>query len=376
MKLKHNLLFVAFISLTFFSCKKDLKKEQSSLKELKESSIKYAKGFDIQYFKNHKKLIIKAPYQNSKETFEYILTNSKSDQSLKTLQIPIKSFVTTSTTHIPMIELLNVENKLVGFPNSDFISSKKTRLLIENGAVEELGSENNINTEVLLNLQPNLVIGHSVNSNNKTFSAIEKMGIPVILNGEWLEETPLGRAEWIKVFGVLFDKEKEADSIFKSIEKNYNEAKEIAKKSKNKPTIISGGLYKDVWYLPAGESFEATFLRDANTNYLWSNSKGKGSLSLNIENVFLNGKDAQIWISPSFHTSLKSIQEANAIYSQFKAFQSNSVYSYMNKKGETDGIWYFELSPTRPDLVLKDIIKIVHPELLPEYNFTFYKKLN
>jgi len=376
MKSKHALLFLTFISLTIFSCKKDLKREPNSLIKKQESAIKYAKGFDIQHFKNYKKLIIKAPYQNAKETFEYILINPKSDQNLKTLQIPIKSFVTTSTTHIPMIELLNIENRLVGFPNSDFVSSQKTRLLIENGAIEELGSENNINTEVLLNLQPELVIGHSVNSNNKTFSAIEKMGIPVILNGDWLEETPLGRAEWIKFFGVLFNKEKQADSIFKAIEKNYIEAKEIAKKSKLKPTVISGGLYKDVWYLPAGESFEATFLRDANTHYLWGNSKGKGSLSLNIENVFLKGKNAQVWVSPSFHTSLKSIQEANAIYSQFKAFQTKSVYSYMNTKGEKNGILYFELSPTRPDLVLKDIIKIAHPELLPEYDLTFFKKLN
>lgn len=373
---KHSLLFIVFITLLLFSCKKDLTSEQKKLNKQQKSAIKYAKGFDIQHFKNYTKIIIKAPYQGAKETFEYTLTNSKSDNSLKTIQIPIKSFVTTSTTHIPMIELLNIENKLVGFPNSDFISSKKTRLLIDNGTIKELGSENNINTEVLLDLQPDLVIGHSVNSNNKTFSAIEKMGIPVILNGEWLEETPLGRAEWIKFFGALFDKEKEADSIFKNIEKNYLEAKEIAKNSKNRPTIISGGLYKDVWYLPAGESFEATFLRDANTNYLWNDTKGKGSLSLNIENVFLKGKDAQIWVSPSFHASLNAIKEANSIYSQFKAFQSNSVYSYMNTKGETAGILYFELSPTRPDLVLKDLIKITHPELLTEYDLTFFKKLN
>jgi iron complex transport system substrate-binding protein len=275
-----------------------------------------------------------------------------------------------------MLELLNVEDKLVGFPNTEFISSKNTRLLIEKGAIKELGSENNINTEVLLNLQPNLVIGHSVNSNNKTFSTIEKMGIPVILNGEWLEETPLGRAEWIKFFGVLFDKEKEADSIFKIIETNYLEAKKIALKSSNKPNVISGGLYKDVWYLPAGESFEATFLKDANTNYLWNDTKGKGSLSLNIENVFIKGKDADIWISPSFHTSLNDIKDANAMYSEFKPFQTKSVYSYMNTKGEKDGIWYFELSPTRPDLVLKDIVKIAHPELMQDYEFTFFGKLN
>ncbi len=361
--------------ILLFSCKNDKGNIPIGIKNNSETSIKYAKGFNIQHFKNYTKLTIKAPYQNSKEVFEFILTRSKSTD-LNTIQTPINSIVVTSTTHIPMLELLNVETHLVGFPNTNFVSSKKTRALIEKGVIKELGHEENINTELLLGLKPDVVVGFSLNSNNKMFAVIEKLGIPVLLNGDWLEETPLGRAEWIKFFGVLFEKEKEADSIFNNIEKNYLEAKNIASKAHKKPTIISGGLFKDLWNLPAGESFAAVFLKDANTNYLWSNSKGKGSLSLNIENVFLKGKDAEIWVSPSFHTSLNNLKEANAVYSQFKAFQTNMVYSYRNTKGKKGGVIYFELSPTRPDLVLKDIIKIAHPKLLPEYNFTFYKRLN
>ncbi len=367
---------ITFLLITLlFSCKNEPKKRSSEVKNSSENNIKYAKGFDIQHFKNYTKLIIKAPYPNSKETFEFKLTHSKTTTSLNTIQTPIKSIVVTSTTHIPMLELLNVEDKLVGFPNTNFVSSKKTRNLISKGKIKDLGNEENINTELLLDLNPDVVIGFSLNSNNKMFSVIEKLGIPVLLNGDWLEETPLGRAEWIKFFGTLFEKEKLADSIFNNIEKDYSEAKNIAAKAHNRPTILSGGLFKDIWNLPAGESFAAVFFKDANTNYLWKNSKGKGSLSLNIENVFLKGKDAEIWVSPSFHTSLSNLKEANAVYSEFKAFQSNEVYSYMNTKGETGGIIYFELSPTRPDLVLKDIIKIAHPELLPDYNFTFFEKL-
>lgn len=369
-------ILVLALLILLFSCKNERKNNVSEEKNSSENNIKYAKGFDIQYFKDYTKLTIKAPYPDSKETFEFILTNSTLNNELNTIQTPINSIVVTSTTHIPMLELLNAENKLVGFPNTNFVSSKKTRNLIEKGAIKELGHEENINTELLLDLKPDVVVGFSLNSNNKMFAVIEKLGIPVLLNGDWLEETPLGRAEWIKFFGVLFEKERLADSIFNNIEKNYLDAKNIAAKANKKPTIISGGLFKDIWNLPAGESFAATFLKDANTNYLWGNSKGKGSLSLNIENVFLKGKDAQIWISPSFHTSLNDLKEANAVYSEFKAFQSDAVYSYMNTKGEKGGVIYFELSPTRPDLVLKDIIKIAHPELLPEYNFTFYEKLN
>jgi len=367
-------IFTFLFSFTLlFSCKNETKNLQKKVEAEKEISLKYAKGFTIQYFDDYKKLIIKTPYQNSKETFEFILSDKKND--FKSIQTPVNSVVVTSTTHIPILELLGVENKLVGYPNTKYISSVKTRKLIDEGKIQDLGNEENMNTELLLNLQPDLVIGFSITSNNKMFTTIEKMGIPVILNGSWLEETPLGRAEWIKVFGVLFNKEKEADSIFNSVEKKYLEVKNIALESKRQPSILSGGLFKDIWNLPAGNSFEATFLTDANTNYLWKNSIGNGSLSLNIENVFDKGKDADIWISPSFYTSFSQLETANDIYPQFKAFQNGNVFTFVNSKGPTGGILYFELSTARPDLVLKDLIKITHPELLKDYEFTFFEKL-
>jgi len=375
MKLSISKIFAFSLLILLFSCKNEEKNVKSEVKINAESTIKYAKGFDIQHFKNYTKLTVKAPYQNSTEVFEFILTSDKKNNDLNTIQIPINSIVVTSTTHIPFLELLQVENKLVGFPNTDYVSSPKTRNLIANGFIKELGNEESINTELLLDLNPDLVVGFSLNSNNKMFSVIEKLGIPVLLNGDWVEETPLGRAEWIKFFGVLFDKEKMADSIFNDIEKNYVGAKNIASKATEKPTMISGGLFKDVWNLPAGDSFEATFLKDANTNYLWKDSNGKGSLSLNIENVFEKGKDAELWISPSYYKTLQQLNDANVIYSKFSAFQSSNIFTYVNKQGEKGGILYFELAPARPDLVLKDLIKIAHPELLIDYELNFYERL-
>lgn len=364
-------LIIVFFSACKHKNQAELNSEENSIK----TNIKYAKGFEIQQFKDYKKLLIKAPYQNAEETFEFILSKKNTTNTQNTIKIPLNSIVVTSTTHIPMLELLQVEQKLIGYPNTSYISSKKTRSLIDNGAIKDLGNEERINTELLLDLHPDAVIGFSINSNNKMFANIQQLGIPVILNGDWLEETPLGRAEWIKLFGVLFDKEAAADSIFLSIETSYLNAKKTALKADKRPSIISGGLFKDIWNLPAGNSFEATFLKDANTNYLWSNSKGNGSLSLNIENVFEKGLNAKLWVAPSFYNSLKQLEEANDINSKFKAFKNKEVYSYVNKRGETGGIMYFELAPARPDLVLKDIIKIAHPELMVDYEFTFYEKL-
>lgn len=366
--------------LFIFSCKKENHNTTKTTDQPK-SSIKYAKGFDIIKTGDKKKLIIKTAYQNSNDVFEYLIVDKS---SLKTKEIagnvintPVKKIVVTSTTHIPMVELLDEENSIVGFPFTRYISSKKTRKLIENDSIKEIGKENNLNTEILLDLNPELIVGYSVSSADKSLSNLKKSGINVIYNGDWLEETPLGRAEWIKFFGILFNKEKQADSIFNVIENNYLKTARIAKNSKIKPTILSGAVMnKDIWNLPAGDSFVAKFLEDANLNYLWANTKGKGSLSLSFESVFDKGLSADYWITPGYFNDKEQMLNSNNLYAKFYSFKNDKIYSPTIKKGKTGGVLYYEIAPTRPDLVLKDILKITKPDLLPNYELTFFEKMN
>lgn len=362
-------LAVLTLLLLLFSCKQE-KKTTNYIET--NTLIKYAKGFNIQTFDNCNKLIIKSPYPDAEHALEYILIPKGGEipDSLKKLNIirtPIEKLVVTSTTHIPMLELLEMEHTLVGFPHSKYISSAKTRARIDKNLITELGNEESINTEILLDLSPELLIGFSMSNNNKMFNTIEKAGIPVVLNGDWLEETPLGRAEWIKFFAIFFNKEKEADSIFNTIKQEYDKAVAIAKKANTKPTILSGVLFKDIWNLPAGESFVAQFLKDANTNYLWADTKGKGSLSLSFESVYDKGQPAEFWIAPGHYNSLEQLEKANDYYTKFNAFQHKNIFSFTQKKGETGGALYYELAPVQPHIVLKDIIKVTHPELLTEY---------
>ncbi|AUC84034.1 ABC transporter substrate-binding protein [Polaribacter sp. ALD11] len=377
MKKQLKISFLFFLFLLIISCKKET--QNTDKKTNIKSNIKYAKGFDIIENNGIKKLIIKSAYQNSKEEFTYTVRNkNKISNNLQNNDIstPIKKIVVTSTTHIPMVELLNEETAIIGFPYSKFVSSEKTRELIDNGSITEIGQKGSLNTEILLNLDPELIVGYSVSSADKSLNLLEKAGVNVIYNGDWLEETPLGRAEWIKFFGVLFDKEKKADSIFNAIEKNYLDAKKIVNELVNKPSVLSGAVIsKDIWNLPAGESFVATSLSDANFNYLWKDTKGKGSLSLSFESVFEKGKNADFWLAPGHYSSKEELIKSNVLYAEFKAFKNNKIYTPTNKKGKTGGILYYELATVRPDLVLKDFIKIAHPELLPNYEFTFYEKL-
>ncbi|MEE9406622.1 MAG: ABC transporter substrate-binding protein [Polaribacter sp.] len=372
-------IYLFAITLLILSCKKEVVKVDEITEQ--KSNIKYAKGFDIVEENGIKKLIIKPAYQNSSKEFSYTIWKKDKDKVSYDVRknevfVPIERIVVTSTTHIPMVELLNEETSIAGFPYSKYVSSEKTRVLIDEGKIKEIGKENSLNTEILLDLKPELVVGYSVSSADKSLTTIKKAGINVIYNGDWLEETPLGRAEWIKFFGVLFDKEKQADSIFNVIEANYLKAKNIALKATKKPTVLSGAIMsKDIWNLPAGESFVAQFLKDANLNYLWKDSKGKGSLSLNFESVFDKGANADFWIAPGYFSTKKQLLKSNNLYTEFSAFKNDKIYTPTTKKGKTGGVIYYELAGTRPDLVLKDIIKVTNPDLLPNYKMIFFEKM-
>ncbi|WP_439152474.1 ABC transporter substrate-binding protein [Winogradskyella sp.] len=373
------LLFVVFIS-----CKNETKTTLPSIEDSTMLELKYAEGFSVTDFGIYKVLTILKPWPNADRVYNYCMI-SKDNMAKMTFPEnqfdgyiihPIKKLVTTSTTHIPALELLGVEHTLVGFPGTDYISSRKTRKRIDNGDIRELGKNEGINTEVLLELNPDIVIGFGVDGVNKTFETIKKANIPVVYNGDWVESSALAKAEWIKFFGVLFNKEKEADSIFNKIENDYLEAKALAAKATNRPTILSGAMHKDVWYLPNGSSAEAQFLEDANVDYIWANTSGNGSLALSFEVVLDKAKDANIWLNPSYYSSYQQLKAANNLYANFEAFKNRSIFTFSNTTGATGGVLYYELGTARPDLVLKDIIKVCHPELLKDYQPNFFRPLN
>lgn len=372
-----NCVLLLLLSICFTCCKNN----KDTFKETQFVNLKYAKGFSISKERGFKKITIHNAYKNAEKKYQYLLVPKDKeipsvDSDIQIIRTPLEKIIVTSTSHIPLLELIGKENTIVGFPNTHFVSSPKTRKLIDTKQIVEIGKEEHLNTEILLDLAPELVMSFAVDKPNKSFTTIQKVGIPILLNGDWLEQTPLGRAEWLHVFGALYNEEKKADSIFQHIEKEYKKAQAIAKTVIKKPTILSGSIFQDVWYLPAGESFIATYFNDAQTTYLWKDSKGTGSLSLNFENVFDKAQNADIWIGCSMNDTKEQLLNSNEHYTQFSAFKKNNVYTFSKYKGATGGMFYFELGPIRPDLVLKDIIKICHPELLPDYKMVFFSKLD
>lgn len=363
-------------------CKEEKRPDVAPTKK-SSSQIKYAKGFIINTYDNYSVIEVKSPWPGAKKAFTYALVPKEklatitlpADAFDAIIATPVEKMVLTSTTHIAPVEALDELNVVVGFPNTDYISSPEARKLVDAGQIKDLGMNEKLNTEMTLVLNPELIVGFSISENNKAYHVIKTAGIPVVYNGEWVEQTPLGKAEWIKFFAPFFQKEKLGDSIFASIESNYKKATELAKNAKAQPTVLTGGLYKDVWYVAGGQSWMAQFLKDANADYIWKDFEETGSIGLSLEAVLEKGKTADFWFNPSAETTYEDLGNINPHHKEFDAFVNKKIYSNAIEKGEKGGLIFYETAPQRPDIVLKDLIHILHPELLPEHQLQFIKPL-
>jgi len=345
------------------------------------TTIKYAKGFTITKGLNYQLLEVNKPFKGAEKGFRYLLipkgtappANVEADRVIK---VPVASIATTSTSHLPALDLLGVSNHLVGFPNTDLITSRNIRMLVDQGNIIDIGPGSQIDLETLIEASPELIMDFAMGSTYDQFERLQETGIPVVLNADYLEETPLGRAEWIKFTAAFFVKDTEADSVFRRIEENYLRLKAKAKDPSSYPMVYTGIVYGDIWYQPGGRSYAARFINDAAGNYVWSHNSESGSLALNFEEVYAQAHNADYWIGVGSYNSLAEIGAQDPRYKQFDAFKEAQVYNYNARIGATGGNEFLELGYARPDMVLADLLYILHPELLPGHQLYFYKKLN
>jgi iron complex transport system substrate-binding protein len=346
-----------------------------------EVKLKYAEGFKVSQIGKVKLVEVTYPYQGATSGYTYLLV-PKGEQvpahnpKTKVIKIPIESIVCTSTTHIPLLDYIDETDKLVGFPTTDYISSEKMRKRIDAGKVEELGVDKGLNLEKLAMLKPSMVMGYTMTGDYGQYKKMEDLGISVVMNAEYLEKHPLGRAEWIKYMGLFFGKEREADSVFNEIEKNYKSTLQKVSLVENIPTVLSGIVYGDAWFLPGGQNYASKLFKDAGCKYLWADDPSNGFLELSFESVYEKAHDADLWIGVALIKSLTELKNTDERYAKFKSFQEKHVYSYDIRKGAKGGSEFLELGYLRPDLILNDLVKIAHPELLPDHELFFHKKLD
>jgi iron complex transport system substrate-binding protein len=349
-----------FVLILLVACTPN-RNEVLSLKRTNE--VKYASAFHFEKNDSIEYLVIDEPWPNAIEKKKYVLGKA------------YERIVCTSTSHLPYFEMLGMEESVIGFPSLKYISSETFIDRANQGLLTDLGPDGGMNMELLIGLNPDAVVAFDMGGESTTLDKIEESNIPVIYNSDFLEQSPLGRAEWIKFFGALLNKRKEADSIFRVIEKEYLRLENLGSGVPSKPTILSGVVYGDTWFLPGGNNWAATFFTNAGGEYLWENDTTSGWLELSFEAVYDKGNNADFWIGTSTINTKNELLGQDARYADFNPFNSNQVYNYSKRIGPNGGYDFFESGYSRPDLVLADLIKILHPDLLPEYETYYFQKL-
>jgi iron complex transport system substrate-binding protein len=344
--------------------------------------ISHATGLAVEYHNNYKIVTIKNPWQNAKTQFQYLLVQCgtptpKGFNQAQVITVPINSIVSLSTTHLPHLAKLGVVNKLVGISNSNQVNNPDVVERIKAGKIIQVGNNSNVDIEKLLELNPDLVTTFGTgNSQTDSYGKLSEAGLKVAINAEYMEDSPLGRSEWLKFTALFFNQEAQAEKIFNEIASRYAQMAEKAKSVKNPPTVFVGFDFKGTWFMPAGNSYVAKYLADAGGNYLWSDDKSAGSLPLSFEIVLERAANADYWLNFSQSwQSLKDVIAEDSRYGDFKSVKTGNLYNNNARVNANGGNDYWEGGISNPDIVLADLIKILHPEILPHHQLFYYRKV-
>lgn len=292
----------------------------------------------------------------------------------KNNQVPFKKVVLLNASLMGYVSALDAENLVVGISSPEYIYSEKVQNLVKEGKIQNVGSDQKYDVEKIISLKPDAVFTNYIASFENTYQLLKNNGIQVVFFDEYLEQKALEKTAYLKVFGKLFGKEREAEAQYAEIEKNYNELKKLALTGKDKPVVLANEMYGDVWYLPGGKTSVANFISDANAEYILKNNNEEKAVTMSFEEVFSKSDKVQYWINAGNHTSKKEMLNMNPFYGKLGVFSKGKIYSISGReiKKAND---FFESGVVRADWVLKDYIKIFHPELLPNYQLVYMKEL-
>ena len=363
--------FYVFLFL-YFSLLGCNQRNSISKQSTKKNIVPFANYLKIYLHDNFTEIQIISPTSHKIEKKFALIPNQKKisiSNEYEIIHTPIKNLVALSSNQIGMLNVLGQISKIKGVSNKIYIHNNSVRKLIQQKKIFEFGSVEEINPEKIARLKCDVISYSGFGTpppNERKFQLIHTACIP---NYDWNEATPMGKLAWIYLYGFLTGTEKKAEKYVQNVAQKYNTLRSTFKKNSKGKTVLSGALIGDNWYLPAGKSYNATLLKDANANYVEQHSNGHGSVKLSLEKCLQKHKNAAVWINPG-STSLSQLSQQNKHYEKFSAFRNKSVYCYSHNTN-----FFWEYSTLLPHRLLQDLIIISHDRDPKNSQLFFYKKL-
>lgn len=354
----------------------DAKEEEVSTSVAERITPLYAQGFKVTYTDNGCLLEIQDPQREESRIFKYMLVDRGAEveapDGYVKLEVPVKSVICMTSLQLSSFIKLDELDKVVGVTSTRHLFNEEINRRLKEGLTHKIGIEGNFDNEVIMGVNPNVILISPFKRGG--YDAIKDVGIPLIPHLGYKEMTPLGQAEWIKFVGLIIGETEKANRLFSEIESRYNELKKLAETVKDRPVVFSGELRGGNWYAVGGKSFLAQLFKDAGADYFLKDDEHSGGVTLDFETVYSQASKAKYWrIVNSYNGtfSYDALKDEDARYADFDAFKNKGVV-YCNMRE----VPFYESMPTHPEVVLSDLIKIFHPQLLPEdYEPVFYRLL-
>jgi iron complex transport system substrate-binding protein len=380
-ELYHYPILLLFLLVLLVSCgHKQSKEHKEDNPNASELPVSYAQGFTISELDNGYELVVSNPWQDAKNVqYKYLLCSNTEKTSgngySEVIPIPAKRVVCLSTTHIAYIDRLGACDVIVGVSGADYVSNTSVQNKIGNGLVKDVGYEQALNYELLVSLKPDVVLAYGVGAEMAGYlQKLKDLRIPVVFVGDYLEENPLGKAEWLKVFGLLLGKYQQADSLFGGIAQEYNQTKAQLPVNVDKPKVFLNLPWKDVWYFPGGRGYMANLIADAGGDYVLNHLQGSKSYPFSIENALEYAAKSEIWLNTGMANSISEIESELPIVKGLPVLSAGNVFNNNNRVNPTGGNDFWESGVVNPHIILKDLIEILYPQN-QNHQLVYYKQL-
>ena len=340
----------------------------------------YATGFHILGAEGKQSTLIRItnPWQSANDV-ETMLFIARGGEKVpdgfrgQVLHSDAKRIVCMSSSHIAMLDVMESVGNVVGVSGKDFITNPY--IAANRHSIADVGYDSNINFELLVAQRPDIVLLYGVTGACSMQSKLEELGIPYIYIGEYVEEDPLGKTEWLIVIAEIIGKREQGIAYFSEVPKRYNHLKSMAADAiLPQPKVMLNTPYADSWFMPSTSSYLARLIADAGGDYIYKKNTSNHSQPIDIEEAALLTTEADIWLHVEGVSSLKDLRQQYPKFAKMPCVQRGEIYNCDKRSILGGGNDYWESGVVQPDVVLRDLIKIFHPELVSE-EFVYYRKI-
>lgn len=342
----------------------------------------YASGFQILGVEGGESTLlrVKNPWQGAEELVSDLLILRDGEKipsgfAGQVIEGAAERVVCMSSTYVAMMDALGEVKRVVGVSGLHFVANQ---YVSENtDLIGDVGYDGNINYELLVSLDPDLVMIYGVNGSSAMVKKLTELGIPYVYIGEYLEESPLGKSEWMVAIGEILGLRDKAVEVFGEIPRRYGEIKRaIGNQIEKRVKVMINTPYLDTWYMASTSSYVARLIKDAGGEYIYRDNNSNKSLPIDIEQAAVLASEADVWINVDGINSIGELSSRFSKFADIPCVLSGQVYKNDRRTTIGGGNDFWESGVVYPDKVLADLVKVFYPHLAHDYEFTYYRKLD